>query len=101
MLDATYQAVFKRCLLVLFAVMEIGFEKTNYVFSEAAVVPLCVKIYSGQLATELALKVQSYDESAHGLRFHLMSCCSSVCYRRCGLYLSEPIGYIQQRTYIW
>ena len=67
MLDATYQAVFKRCLLVLFAVMEIGFEKTNYVFSEAAVVPLCVKIYSGQLATELALKVQSYDESAHGL----------------------------------
>eukprot|EP00731_Ephydatia_muelleri_P012563 Em0006g1457a len=46
-------------------VMEIGFEKTNYVFSEAAVVPLCVKIYSGQLATELALKVQSYDESAH------------------------------------
>ena len=67
MLDATYQAVFKRCLLVLFAVMEIDFEKTNYVFSEAAVVPLCVKIYSGQLATELVLKVQSYDESAHGL----------------------------------
>ena len=53
--------------IVPFAVMEIGFEKTNYVFSEAAVVPLCVKIYSGQLATELALKVQSYDESAHGL----------------------------------
>ncbi|KAL5499419.1 hypothetical protein EMCRGX_G010829 [Ephydatia muelleri] len=47
-------------------VMEIDFEKTNYVFSEAAVVPLCVKIYSGQLATELVLKVQSYDESAHG-----------------------------------
>ena len=43
------------------------FEKSNYVFSEAAVVPLCVKIYSGQLATKLVLKVQSYDESAHGL----------------------------------
>ena len=46
--------------------MEIGFENASYVVSEAAVVPLCVKIYSGQLATELALTLQSYDESANG-----------------------------------
>ena len=48
------------------AVVEIGFDITSYIVSEAAVVPLCVKMYSGQLGTELALELLSDNGSTHG-----------------------------------
>lgn len=46
--------------------VEVGFDNTKYIFFESTVSPMCVTIYSGQLGTELALKLHSSNGSAYG-----------------------------------